>query len=117
MIKAHGKKSSSKKQVHLWQVTIGIPASYNTIWLKILQDNAFCTWLTHALPTPPPPPLPTGFTLTGALQRVLTILESGDQNLSNKHGISHPPKSWVAQTLASALLIESHNLSMSLTIS
>ena len=43
--KAHGKKSGSKKQVHLWQVTIGIPASYNTIWLKILQDDAFCTRL------------------------------------------------------------------------
>ena len=43
--KAHGKKSSSKKQVHLWQITIGIPASYNTIWFKILQDNAFCTRL------------------------------------------------------------------------
>ena len=55
----------------------------------------------HALPPPPP----TGFTLIGALQRVLTILESRDQNLSNKHGISHPPKRWVAQTLASTLLI------------
>ena len=36
---------------------------------------------------------------------------------SKKHGISRPPKSWVAQTLASTLLIESHNLSVSLTIS
>ena len=43
--KAHGKKSGSKKQVHLWQITIGIPASYNTIWFEILQDNAFCTRL------------------------------------------------------------------------
>ena len=39
------KKSGSKKQVHLLPVRIGIPASYNTIWLKILQDNAFCTRL------------------------------------------------------------------------
>ena len=40
--KAHGKKSGSKKQVRLWQVSTGILADYNTIWLKILQDNTFC---------------------------------------------------------------------------
>ena len=52
------------------------------------------------------------------LQRVLALLQSGDQNLSKKKGsCSRPPKRWVAQTLASTLLIESHNLSMSLTIS
>ena len=45
-----GKKSGSKKQGHLLQVRIGIPASYNTIWLKILQDNAFCTRLKKARP-------------------------------------------------------------------
>ena len=46
--KPMGKKSGSKKQGHLLQVRIGIPASYNTIWLKILQDNAFCTRLKKA---------------------------------------------------------------------
>ena len=51
------------------------------------------------------------------MKRVLTIFELGDPNLSKKHGISRPPKRWVAQTLASKLLIESHNLNVSLTIS
>ena len=46
--KPMGKKSGSKKQVHLWQVSMGIPASYNTIWLKILPDDAFCTQLKRA---------------------------------------------------------------------
>ena len=49
------------------------------------------------------------------LQRVLTILESGDQNLSLKKGISRPTKRWVDQTLALTLLIESHNLSLTIS--
>ena len=57
------------------------------------------------------------------LQRVLTILQSGDQNLSKKQGISRPTKRWVAQTLASTLLIvsqlerESHHFTTYLTVS
>ena len=44
-------KSGSKKEVHLWKVSIGIPASYNitaVFWLKILLHNAFCTRLKKA---------------------------------------------------------------------
>ena len=44
IFKALGKKSGSRKQVHLWQISKN--PSYNTINLiKILQDNAFFTRL------------------------------------------------------------------------
>ena len=49
--KAHGKKNGSKKEVHLWKVSIGITTSYNitaVFWLKTLLDNAFCTRLKKA---------------------------------------------------------------------
>ena len=44
-------KNGSKKEVHLWKVSIGIPGSYNitaVFWLKILLDDAFCTRLKKA---------------------------------------------------------------------
>ena len=44
IFKALGKKSGSRKQVHLWQISKD--PCYNTINLiKILQDNAFFTRL------------------------------------------------------------------------
>ena len=41
----------------------------------------------------------------------------GESKFKQKTWDQSPPKRWVAQTLTSTLLIESHNLGVSLTIS